>query len=68
MTLCPKCDTNLREGLCPSCGWTEVSDAGEIMDDMIAKASVPSLATLFRKAKDSGAIGPISGYGGAPNK
>jgi hypothetical protein len=35
---------------------------------MIEKAAVPSLATLFRKAKDSGAIKPISGYGGTPTK
>jgi len=43
-----------------------VSDPDAKLDDMVEKAAVPSLATLFRKAKDSGAIKPLTGYGGQP--
>ena len=50
--------------ICPE----EVSDPDAKLDDMIQKAAVPSLSSLFRKAKTSGAIKPISGYGGTPTK
>lgn len=46
--------------ICP-----EVSDPDARLDDMVEKAAVPSLATLFRKAKDQGAIKPATGYGAA---
>jgi hypothetical protein len=45
--------------ICP-----EVSDPDASMDTMIQQASVPTLATLFRKAKDSGAIKAVTAYGG----
>ena len=35
------------------------------MDSMVQQASVPTLSTLFKRAKDSGAIKPVTGYGGA---
>ena len=45
----------------------EVSAVDETMDQLIQQASIPSLASLFRKAKEAGAIGPVSAYGeGAP--
>ena len=45
----------------------EVSVADDSMDTLIQQASVPNLATLFRKAKEAGVIGPVSVYGeGAP--
>lgn len=45
-----------------------VSVVDDTMDTLISEASVPSLATLFRRAKDKGVIGPVSVYGeGAPS-
>ena len=49
---------------CTICITPEVSDPDATLDTMIQQASVPTLATLFRKAKDSGAIKPVTGYGG----
>lgn len=44
-----------------------VSVVDETMDELIQQASIPNLASLFRKAKEAGAIGPVSVYGeGAP--
>lgn len=40
-----------------------VSVADDSLDQLIQQASVPSLASLFRKAKDAGVIGPQSNYG-----
>lgn len=38
----------------------------EIEDEMIRRASVPSLGTLFDRGKKSGLIKPVNGYGGPP--
>jgi hypothetical protein len=44
-----------------------VSVPDETMDSLIQQASVPNLASLFRKAKEAGVIGAVSVYGeGAP--
>ena len=44
-----------------------VSVADDTLDQLIQQASVPNLATLFRRAKEAGVIGPVSVYGeGAP--
>jgi hypothetical protein len=32
---------------------------------MVQQASAPSLASLFKQAKDQGLIGPVSHYGGS---
>lgn len=40
-----------------------VSVADDSLDQLIEAASVPSLASLFRQAKQQGAIGPLSNYG-----
>lgn len=45
----------------PSEGGVSVAD--DSLDQLIEAASVPSLASLFRKAKAQGAIGPLSNYG-----
>lgn len=61
---------------CPQCGWLGnvhsptctraiVSVADDSLDPMIEAASVPNLATLFRRAKDKGVIGSVSNYGEA---
>lgn len=44
----------------------KLSDPDATLDSMVQKASVPTLATLFRRAKESGAIKPVSEYGGKP--
>ena len=46
----------------PSPGGMSVAD--DSLDQMVQAASIPSLADLFRKAKASGAIAPVSSYGG----
>lgn len=53
--------------VCPSCGHDNtVSVSDDRLDQMVSQASIPDLATLFRKAKDSGAIGAFEGYPGGP--
>lgn len=49
---------------CTICIKPDMSEADATLDTMVQQASVPSLATLFRKAKESGAIQPVAGYGG----
>lgn len=44
----------------------EVSVETDSLDDMIQAASVPSLASLFRRAKDRGLLGPVTVYGESP--
>ncbi len=48
---------------CPNCSSDPVSAPDDILDQMIQGASVPDLASLMRKAKDQGVIGPVSVYG-----
>lgn len=43
----------------------EVSEVTDSLDALVQAASVPNLADLFRKAKASGAIGPVTSYGSA---
>jgi hypothetical protein len=69
MNECPDCHQKYSaiHGYCPYCAEDrQLSDPDAKLDDMIEKAAVPTLATLFRKAKASGAIKPITGYGGTP--
>ena len=62
---CPTCTRPLQGDLCSVCG--PVSEVGDSLDSMVEQASVPNLATLFKRAKDAGVIGPVSVYGeGAP--
>jgi hypothetical protein len=41
-----------------------VSDPDDTLDSMIQQASVPSLSSLFKKAKETGAIKAVPAYGG----
>jgi hypothetical protein len=70
MIVCSGCDTEQADAdsVCPVCHPQEVSDPDAKLDELVQKAAVPSLSSLFRKAKTSGAIKPISGYGGTPTK
>lgn len=45
-------------------GDTKVSVADDTLDQLVERASVPSLADLFGKAKKSGLIQPVLPYGG----
>ncbi len=67
--LCPGCNQMYpANSACPNCGSDTVSATEARMDSMIQGASVPDLASLMRKAKDQGVIGPVSVYGeGAPS-
>jgi uncharacterized paraquat-inducible protein A len=64
MKVCSECKTTMSDGetVCVRCGSDQLSDPEDKLDDMVAAASVPNLATLFRKAKASGAIGSVSAY------
>jgi|JI10StandDraft_1071094.scaffolds.fasta_scaffold03219_10 hypothetical protein len=44
----------------------EVSVDTDSLDTMIQEASTPSLASLFRLAKNRGLLGPVTVYGEAP--
>ena len=68
MITCTECKKQSPDGAvrCGTCGHP-LSDPDARLDDMVEKAAVPNLASLFRKAKDSGAIKPVSGYGNAPS-
>jgi len=50
----------------------EVSEPGttitseDELDHLVQRASVPSLASLFKAGKEKGLIKPTTGYGGAP--
>lgn len=35
-------------------------------DELVRRASIPSLATLYDRGKKSGLIKPVNGYGGQP--
>ena len=53
--------------VCPGCGHDNtVSVADDTLDQMVQTASAPNLASLFRKAKDSGVIKGFDGYPGSP--
>lgn len=55
-----KCEQHNTVG-CLICKVVSVAD--DTLDNMVQQASTPSLATLFKKAKDAGAIKPVSAYG-----
>lgn len=42
---------------------TKMEDT-DALDDMVRRASVPNLASLFKRGKESGLIKPSSEYGG----
>lgn len=47
---------------CETCA-PAMSEAADSLDTLVQAASVPNLADLFRKAKQTGVIGPVSVYG-----
>ena len=44
-----------------------VSVPADNLDSLVQQASVPNLASLFRKAKQAGVITPMKAYGGPTN-
>jgi hypothetical protein len=55
-------------GRTTSKGQTSVEDAPKMdnedtLDQMVARASVPNLASLFQRGKEAGLIKPTTGYG-----
>lgn len=65
MIRCDQCSYGYAEGKskCPRCGSTNATAEPDNMDQLIQQASVPNLASLFRKAKEAGVIGAVSVYG-----
>jgi len=61
---CPNCDEVSDLDVCEHCGTQIVSVVNDtVEDEMIAAASVPSLASLFRQGKKRGLIKPMQDYG-----
>lgn len=60
---CPLCKTVLTDGVCPTHG--AVSVDADSLDSLVQAASIPNLAALFKRAKDTGIITPAKEYGGA---
>jgi hypothetical protein len=50
--------------VCPACGHRILSVVDDRLDQMVQQASIPNLATLFKRAKDAGIIAPGKEYGG----
>jgi len=66
---CEECGSHIPAGEahCPRCGRAAiVSVADDSLDQLVMAASAPNLATLFRRAKESGAIESFEGYAGGP--
>lgn len=69
MRRCVDCDHLTEDTSCPKCGGRTEPDEADKMDQLVQSASIPNLASLFRKAKASGVIDAVSNYGeGAPAK
>jgi hypothetical protein len=67
-TRCSRCKDEDDLFVCTSCGRNEVSvlDATvDPMDSMVQAASIPNLATLFKRAKDAGLTVSGTDYGGS---
>lgn len=59
---CPNCKLETNEDVCPECGHV-LSEVDDTMDQMIAAASIPNLASLFKQGKKRGLIQPVHDYG-----
>lgn len=54
MNTCQTCGTRTESSVCPLCGTPIVSVDEDRIDQLVADASVPDLATLMRRAKNAG--------------
>jgi uncharacterized protein with PIN domain len=68
MKPCSNCGQMHRWTKCPKCGTPVVSVAEDTIDQMVARASLPNLADLFRKGKEQGLIGTVFNYGEGASK
>lgn len=61
---CPDCGhlNPEEQATCLECGG-KLSVSTDTMDDMIEEASVPDLATLYRRGKEKGLLKPQADYG-----
>lgn len=67
MNTCPNCHEEVDgiEEACPACGHV-LSVSDDTMETLVQAASIPNLATLFQRGKDSGLIKAASaGYDSA---
>jgi len=62
---CGHCGQQYAGEFCLHNGEGKVSVADDSLDQMVQAASIPNLASLFRRAKETGAIGAVSVYGTA---
>lgn len=60
---CKKCRALRDTTPCPVCNEGHVSASPDTMDALVAAASVPNLASLFKQAKKAGVIDAVSAYG-----
>lgn len=60
---CPNCEHESDDDVCPECGTTIMSDPADSLDTLVAQASIPNLAALFKAGKQAGLIQPGQEYG-----
>lgn len=58
------CTTCLVEAKIDTVDRGGVSVSDDTMDQLVQRASVPSLASLFQKGKAAGLLKPVQGYAG----
>lgn len=63
MIRCANCYYGHDKDQCPRCGFINQTAEPANMDQLIQQGSVPSLASLFKRAKEAGVIGAVSVYG-----
>lgn len=61
---CRTCRTMSDTLTCQTCSGGEVSAPADKMDQLVAAASIPNLATLMKIAKKNGTIQAVVEYGG----
>lgn len=62
MNTCSKCQITTNEAKCPRCKEVILSVPEDTMDRMIQDASVPNLASMFKRGQKAGYIQPIQTY------
>lgn len=63
---CDDCHVFTRGGSCPHCGRNlgavKAVDKADELDDMVSRASVPTLASLFKAGRKAGLIVSTQAY------
>lgn len=60
--VCMTCHISYTGSACPDC---RTMSEDEKIDQLVSRASVPNLASLFRAGKKAGLIKPVQDYAGS---